>query len=150
MRIRAILPLRRSYVRWHLLREMYMQLVRFRCDSVGFSNLRLAVESSTECPTSKTVFRELRWLEDEKYIMCDRRRRQLVRLLPSGRQKTYEENIHVSLTEEGKQLCTIAYFSTPTDLAFHNYARQVNSQHCRRHNQIIRQRTNTENQRIHS
>lgn len=149
MRIQAILPLRRSYVRWHLLKTLYIHL-SMQHDTIGFSHLRIAVESSTDCPTKRTVLRELLWLEEQQYVICQRKRKQCTRVLPDGRTKAYEENIHVSLTEEGKELCTIAYFSTPTDLAFHNYARQIQSQCCRRYNQIVRQRSNTENQRIYN
>ena len=122
-------PPRRAYVRWYLLCALYDWYSEHnqQTNNIPFSKIKQTVESQTICQTIKTVSQELRWLEQNDYVTIGRNEKRWIERLPDGSKKHHREQRWVSITEDGLELCRIAYYTDPTDLYQSNAKRNYNA-----------------------
>ena len=100
---------RRSYVRWHILQELFLlwhdshtNVRRSMRGVVRYPELYRRVARRTDVPTPKTINCEIRWLIDENMIKVKYR----------NHRKTIS---NIYLTADGMELAWLAFYSVPTD-----------------------------------
>jgi hypothetical protein len=108
-KMKTLRPLRRDYVRWHVLQEMYSlwreshkHIVRKMRGVIPYRKLKKRVAECVQLPTYKTVNCEVRWLIDHNYIT-------------TTNQKQQNDIWNIYLTDEGLELAWLAYITDPTD-----------------------------------
>ena len=123
--MKTLRPLRRDYVRWHVLQQMYLlwresqkHVVRKMRGVIPYRKLKKRVAECVDLPTYKTVNCEVRWLIDHNYITTTNQKRQ-------------NDIWNIYLTDEGLELAWLAYISDPTDDFREHAEAEYNAGKCR-------------------